>query len=214
MRRGWWSVASLLLAVASIVLPTSIGQAGLADALRKKVSDKVTNKAEDKADQVLKTGDAVPAEAVDAPEPKPAAGRGTVNSVSTRFDYIPGDSVIFLDDFRGDEVGEFPGRWRLVDGTFEVVESQGERWLRSLATHGALRMKVPAGLPEFWTLEFDFVNEDADAIALTLTGVGADDSRLWLASFPYSSQNLSFVCGSITANTPFEGDVRGRHHVR
>ena len=52
---------------------------------------------------------------------------GDITSVSTKFDYVPGDTVLFMDDFSQDEIGEFPARWSLAIGTFEVAEMGGER---------------------------------------------------------------------------------------
>jgi hypothetical protein len=51
--------------------------------------------------------------------------------------------VVFMDDFVQDEIGEFPSRWSLSIGTFEVVEMDGERRLRCTANDGTIRMKLP-----------------------------------------------------------------------
>jgi hypothetical protein len=49
------------------------------------------------------------------------------------FDLVPAPSS---DDFTQDELGEFPARWRLSVGTFEVAEMSGERWLRCTSDDG------------------------------------------------------------------------------
>src|SRR4030042_100131 len=49
----------------------------------------------------------------------------------TKYDFIPGDKVIFYDDFSSEEMGEFPSRWRLDEGVFEVAKQGGKNWILS-----------------------------------------------------------------------------------
>jgi len=44
----------------------------------------------------------------------------------SKYDFVPGDRVIFEDDLEGEENGEFPSRWDLVRGNVEVAEFGGE----------------------------------------------------------------------------------------
>ena len=143
-----------------------------------------------------------------------AKGGGTLSSVSTKFDFIPGDHLIFLDDFAQDELGEFPARWDLKEGTFEIAEMDGERWLRCVSSSGTVRMKVPPTLPEFWTLEFDFYGVDlGGSIALTMTALSSDGNQVWEMLFPYSGSSVGLRCGSIGSTTPLGSPIEGRHHV-
>ncbi len=219
MRSSPHRIGMLLLVALALTLlaPAPPGYAGLADKLKKKVADKAAKKAEDAVEE--KTGEA-------APESDPTAGGGAgeaaasggsnerVSEVSTKFDYVPGDEVLLYDDFTQDELGEFPAQWKLVLGTFEVAEQAGERWLRCVSVDGRVRMKRPAGpLPEFWTFEFDFWGVDPMGSALTVGAVGANDSRVWEATFPHG-RDLAFRSGAIFSSTPLEGGtVPGRHHV-
>ncbi len=44
-----------------------------------------------------------------------------------KFDFVPGDEVIFEDGPSADEEnGEFPSRWDLVKGQVEIAEVDGE----------------------------------------------------------------------------------------
>jgi OmpA-OmpF porin, OOP family len=172
----------------------------------------VTGKASKAVDKAKPPTDAKPAEGSAAPSASPAANSGKVSDVSTKFDFVPGDSVLFSDDFTQDELGEFPARWKLVEGTFEVAEQQGERWLRCTSSDSHIRMKVPPNLPEFWTLEFDGSNLDQAGNTLTVTALTAQGANAWQTIFPYSGQDLRFEAGSISSNTPFGGAVAGRHH--
>jgi hypothetical protein len=204
-------------------------QAGVFGKLKKKAETTVTKETDQAVD------DAVEKKPANA-EPVPAAGTksgegtkgseeakggepakddgGTLSSVSTKFDFVPGDHVIFMDDFTQDELGEFPARWDLKRGTFEVAEMDGERWLRCVSTSGTVRMKVPLTLPEFWTLEFDFYGVDlGGSIALTVTALTSAGDQVWEMLFPYSGATVSMNCGSIGSITPLGSAIEGRHHI-
>jgi outer membrane protein OmpA-like peptidoglycan-associated protein len=69
-----------------------------------------------------------------------------------RYDFVPGDEVLFVADYSRDAVGDFPRRFELVRGSFEVVEWQGDRYVRALSD-GMLSIPLPEALPERFTLE-------------------------------------------------------------
>lgn len=214
-----FALACCLLALSAWVAP---GHAGFADALKKKMADKAAKKAEAAVDKATET----PGQAAPAAEPgaaTPAAGAAApsgagdkVSTVSTKFDYLPGDSVLFVDDFRQDELGEFPAKWALSIGNFETAEMDGERWLRCTSPDGTVRPKLPAmaKLPEFWTLEFDFFGNEPLASALTVRGVAENEQTAWEATWP-NGTSLSFRSGEIFSTAPLEGaqSPAGRHHV-
>lgn len=70
------------------------------------------------------------------------------------YDFVPGERVIFAEDFARDRVGNFPQRLEFVAGNAEVVESRGQRWLRASES---TRLAVPLGetLPQRSTIEYD-----------------------------------------------------------
>ena len=142
-------------------------------------------------------------------------GSAAVSSVSTKFDFVSGDSVMFYDSFTQDELGEFPARWKLVSGTFEVAEAGGTRWVRCVSTDGQIQMKMPpvASLPEYWTLEFDADNLTRAGNTLTVSGLTAKGESVWEAILPYSGHNMWMQAGAISADTPFDGSLDGPHHI-
>jgi outer membrane protein OmpA-like peptidoglycan-associated protein len=202
------------------VAQIGVGHAGLPGALKKKIAEKAGKKTEgvlgkpaDKAPQTPAAGDQGTA-AGGAQTTAPAGGSDKVSAVTTKFDFVPGDSVMFADDFTQDELGEFPARWKLREGTFEVAELEGERWLRCTSNDGHIRMKVPPSLPEYWTLEFDGDRLDGSGNTLTVTALSAGGATVWETIFPYSGHNLKFQSGQTSSDTPFEsGTIAGRHHV-
>lgn len=77
-----------------------------------------------------------------------------------KFDFIPGDIVIFEDGPSTDEEnGEFPSRWDLYDGSAEIGTMNGEPIILFLNGGGAivpyLKNSKEDYLPETFTIEFD-----------------------------------------------------------
>lgn len=70
------------------------------------------------------------------------------------YDFVPGDEILFYEDFSHDEVGDFPRRMELVSGTWEVVEWNGSRFLRA-TSNGTLAIPLPSTLPDRFTLEYE-----------------------------------------------------------
>lgn len=75
--------------------------------------------------------------------------------VWANYDFVPGNRVLFAEDFDDDRVGNFPRRFEFVSGNAEVVEWQGRRLLRSISDT-AFRVQLPESLPERFTIEFVF----------------------------------------------------------
>jgi OOP family OmpA-OmpF porin len=103
-----------------------------------------------------------------------ASGEVTMENAETvysKYDFIPGDKMIFFDDFSDTDVGEFPRKWHLngpKGGTnaVEVVEYQGKRFLRSAPAGKGMaqrdstqyvRLNQKGDLPERFTIEFDAI---------------------------------------------------------
>ncbi len=219
LRTGLFLTAVTVLAATGSV---TVLHAGIGDKLKKKATDEATKKAEDATNGATKkTGDAGTPATPGTPTPGASgtaapASEEKVSAVSTKFDFVPGDLVLFFDDFTQDELGEFPANWQLKTGTFEVAEREGQRWLRCTSTDSDIRMKLPAmdTLPEYWTLEFDAYCEKPSGNVWTVFG-RAGDQEVWDAVFPMSGRNLAFRTGDVYSDTPLESpDVWGRvHHL-
>lgn len=221
-RRPAPALRRLLLATTLILFAASAAHGGLGDSIKKKF-EKEAKKVDDAAAKATgeteaATGEEAKPEGEEAgatpASSAPAGQGGSVASVSTKFDFVPGDSVILFDDFTQDELGEFPAQWRLTQGTFEVAELSGERWLRLTSVDGRVRMKLPnmASLPEFWTLELDFYSSGPTGQDLTVTGYSENENRVFECVF-VQGNDMVFRSGSIFSSTPFEGTIPGRHHV-
>ncbi len=77
----------------------------------------------------------------------------------SKYDFVPGDKIIFEDNLTGEENGEFPSRWDLVRGNTEVAVFGGENVImfRDGAPSIVPYLKNPGQdyLPEVFTIEMD-----------------------------------------------------------
>lgn len=91
----------------------------------------------------------------------------TDGPIYSKYDFIPGDKVIFFDDFSDTDEGEFPRKWHLNgpkydNNSVEVISYQGKRFLRASPGTGRqgistqyIRLNQKSDLPEKFTIEFD-----------------------------------------------------------
>jgi len=77
----------------------------------------------------------------------------------SKYDFVPGDEIIFVDDLAGEENGEFPSRWDLHRGNVEIAEYGGENVINFATVQPCdivpLMTQEGDYLPEKFTLEFD-----------------------------------------------------------
>ena len=76
--------------------------------------------------------------------------------VFSKYNFVPGDKIIFHDDLTGEESGEFPSRWDLIKGNAENGSFEEENVInmdyKSIVTP---LMENNEYLPEVFTIEFD-----------------------------------------------------------
>lgn len=101
-----------------------------------------------------------------------AAGRGAVRpgeGAWANYDFQPGDDILLVDDFTRDEIGDFPRRFELVQGSFEIVEWEGERYLRA-TSGGIFGIPLSKTLPERFTVEYSVNLRHGNAYVRLLPG--------------------------------------------
>lgn len=140
---------------------------GLGRRIRDKAKERVEQKEEEAAERAVDAADpttsATPAPAAEAAsggeatEGSAAAGDAALQEPGStawaNYDFVPGERVIFADDFSADRVGNFPRRLEFQSGNMEIVEWQGRRWLRGES--GEFLINLPETLPERFTIEFE-----------------------------------------------------------
>ena len=85
-----------------------------------------------------------------------ALGSTKTIEVYSKFDFVPGDKLIFYDDFSNDFMGDFPSKWN-TNGGGEVVSVNGsdEKWLELISGYNIYFIPDIFNLPEDYTIEFD-----------------------------------------------------------
>ncbi len=133
---------------AQIPNPTKIAKDGFNKLIKKK----------DKPSQEAK-----PAEAPKAAETNPPANNAAQTSqppafaTYSKFDFVPGEKVLFNDDFSNTAIGDFPEAWN-TNGSGEVVTSNlyPGQWLQHIG-RGSIWTDALLDLPENYTIEFDVI---------------------------------------------------------
>jgi outer membrane protein OmpA-like peptidoglycan-associated protein len=146
----------------SLLLPCFLCSLVAPAQMMKKLGDKVKQSVDKTADKLLtddkqkKTATTPTAEATSAKAgEKPDATDNLAQYAS--YDFVPGDSALFVDDNATDEVNEIPARWILDKGRAEVNEVAADRMIAARAgTTLRPRMKnMDNYLPARFTIEFD-----------------------------------------------------------
>ena len=137
--------------------------------------DKAVDAAFDAPSKALNKGkknnddnDAEVEESESSPEPESAAKpkkKAQVEDVKS--DFVQGTVVIFEDDFAGEQMGEFPSKWDLLENNAEVARVNGKKAIKF--EHGENTRITPLikdgnrkYLPEVYTLEFDYFVTDEE----------------------------------------------------
>ncbi|NHF61456.1 OmpA family protein [Flavobacteriaceae bacterium TP-CH-4] len=116
-------------------------------------------------------------------------------TVYSKFDFVPGDKVMFYDDFQNDFVGDFPSKWNTNGGgEIVTVNDSPEKWLELISGYNIYFLPDVPNLPEEYTIEFD------------LFTVGLDRRTSSTSKFSiYLSDDEKFKEGSnfVQASLPF-----------
>lgn len=88
-------------------------------------------------------------------ETKSGANSGEYK-VYSKFDFVPGEKVIAIEDFTQDAIGDFPAKWN-TNGGAELVTLEGQqgKWLKIAPMSVLYPEFITTSLPENFTLEFN-----------------------------------------------------------
>jgi outer membrane protein OmpA-like peptidoglycan-associated protein len=154
---------------------------GLFDKLKEKIEQKIDEKENEAVDKTVdKTSDEIEKgvkkegekkenaeqkqtgkdskEAANKQEDEKKATQDESLKVYSRYDFVPGEKVMFFEDFSQDVVGEFPQRWN-TNGSGEIVTTNKYpgKWLKMKPGGTFYPEWEKLTLPENYTIEFDFV---------------------------------------------------------
>jgi OmpA-OmpF porin, OOP family len=152
--------SALCLVLCAAIAPPLSAQGGIfGRIIKQKVVEKTTDKADSIAAAKLGKSDSsakVPGQTVPAVTGA-AASKSGPGGMWLNFDFVPGTTVLFSDDFKSDDVGNFPKRLEFIGGNMEIAESGGARFLRLSSSTGSFSVVLPQKLPERFTLDFAFM---------------------------------------------------------
>jgi len=118
---------------------------------------------EDENSDAEPQGEAAQAPAATQTAAGTASGKETagVELKWSKYDFVPGDKIIFEDNQIGEENGEFPSRWDLVAGTVENAQYGGDNVIMfrggSPTIIPYLKNSDIDYLPDVFTVEFDLL---------------------------------------------------------
>lgn len=194
--------AICILVCALLLAATTPASAGIGGALKDKVKKKVEKKADEKTDDAIdkaadgKTGDNQSGGSEGSASGGEAAtdagggeGMKPGEGVWVNYDFIPGDRVVYFEDFSKTGVGDFPQRLQFIEGNMEVAEWRGQRWLR--ATNGSrFEIPLPETLPQRFTLEFDYYGPTSTNTISIFDGTDQQEDNNQLTFFWYLACGL------------------------
>lgn len=94
------------------------------------------------------------------------------------YDFIPGDKILFFDDFAGDNVGDLPAGVDVTNGNATVVDVNGTRYLRT-TTGVRTTIHLAQPLPQRFTIEATFHRNGGNGDGLRfVVGAGSNDQSL------------------------------------
>lgn len=155
------SLKIVLFLLVPIISQAQFG--GLANRIKNKAVQKTTQRIEKRADQGID-------KALDEIEGKSPKKENQSGSTSTnkrkqepttvsfsKYDFVPGEKIIYAEDFSQDQIGELPIGWN-TNGTAEVVtlENQEGRWLQIHKSFLYLTNNTKE-FGENFTIEFDAI---------------------------------------------------------
>jgi OmpA-OmpF porin, OOP family len=119
------------------------------------------------------------------------------------YDFVPGDKILFEDDFRSDTNGEFPAHWKLMNGQASVNAFQNDPALVLAEGNYAKvepRIKTPAYLSDPFTVELDFYPKN-----------GSDAFRHFIVFLRNGADERTVTFGSDTSTGGLEHDLTGHY---
>ncbi|HZM14132.1 MAG TPA: OmpA family protein [Bacteroidales bacterium] len=114
-------------------------------------------KKDDNADQPAENKEGQEAKGTDAKTAGKAGGQQTALESYSKYDFVPGEKVIFYEDFSQDAVGDFPALWN-TNGSAEVVTTNlfPGNWMKYVMNE-CVWTDALLKLPDNYTIEFDVI---------------------------------------------------------
>ena len=187
------------------------------NAVERNVENKADKEADDASDAVLNKKKGSKKSKGDEADLDEAEDDDTpVDAKNQKSDFVRGSVILFEDDFAGEQMGEFPSKWDISDGSLEVASVNGKKYAHSNSSgttvFSPLMQNMKSYLPDVFTLEWEeFMCKpgDIDQMAWHIYFYQGDDElgniyKMFRPGSPDVYGNYSFKKGSGAS-----GDVTG-----
>jgi OmpA-OmpF porin, OOP family len=101
----------------------------------------------------------------------PQKQQGTKFSSTTKYDFVPGDQILYYEDFSQDAIGDFPALWTSNgSGEVKTVNIAEGKWFHMNGNNAVYCYNKPIKFPDNFIVEFDIIpdNDYRDGIIFTL----------------------------------------------
>lgn len=199
------------------------GQIDIREKIRQKSMERVERKVDESIDRTLdqvegkdeaeaeqKKDEVAPAEPTDRQKPPVAATQQkTPLSVYSKYDFVPGERVLFFDDFSQDNVGDFPALWNTSKGGEVMMTNNYPGHWFMIKEDGMVILDKGFKFPENFTLEFDVIpvrlSEECQSAWFDLTLLSSDEEglfpKMYVPGRSGIALNLADQSGAITYAT-------------
>ena len=144
---------------------------------------------------------------------KKPGGAPKTTSEAVKSDFVRGSVVLFQDDFKNEQIGEFPSKWDIQgEGNAETAVVNGQKFLNYTTGWNMvepLMENMKSYLPDVFTIEYDIFyskNEDGQSDMEIIFDKGEDD-RVGLISVTFRTGDDAWAY--YTFEKPGGGNVNG-----
>lgn len=220
LKRANLILLALLLAVGILAVqqPALAGLGSLKDKVKNKVERKVDKKTDKAIDDAIDGAeDAAEGKGddsqkkTDTEQGAKAAGGDAATKLKPgegawlNYDFIPGDKVLYYEDFANSPVGDFPQHLEFVEGNMEVAEWEGARYLR-VEENGKFEIPLPENLPENFTVEMQVYLPQSHSIYISEGSTAPKKSNRELYKVGYQTDRKPDFMGGLRLGGKYIAD--------
>jgi len=148
-------------------------------------------------------------------EDEPSAVKDDLE-IYSKFDFVPGDKLLFFDDFSQDFVGDFPSRWN-TNGSGELVKinDASNKWLKLISGSNTMYIPDVTNLPEEFTIEFDMLTKGLNkkTSSQSYFKIIISDNNTFDKNTNFAMVEIPF-CQFIAQGLIVENNINGKREIR
>ncbi|MCK0191617.1 OmpA family protein [Arenibacter sp. F20364] len=198
-----------------------------------RVDREASKKTDEVLDSILEPGSKGPSTNPQVGNPLPPAGpenpggsignskdmpsKGGVKTIEvySKFDYVPGDKLLFYDDFGNDFVGDFPSKWNTnAGGEIITMGDSPQKWLELKAGYNIYFIPDVPKLPEEYTIEFDIMGRGVQKTSSTAhLRVDLSDDEKFKEGTNFVQAHIPF-CQYTPVGITIENRINNKREIR